>query len=150
MQAEDLAEFESANHNPFSLETIRQSIIFLVSNKEHLTEEMTDMLSGCIPSGEEDIDLETLVQSQLRSAVSLKNSYFNGNGSIKQGTSGRDAKDALASCQQIINVLMKQQEQLDRNSRLMKMENILIACVQDLPEETKNKFLSQVSQQLEE
>ncbi len=147
---QNLKEFEAAENNPFSVATMMQSVAYIHSVKDNLTLEMVSLLSSCIPHNlEEDIHLDDLVKSQLHSAVALKNSYFNINGSIKEGTSSKDAKDALASCQQIINVLVKQQEGLDRQSRLMKMENILIQCAMDLPEEAKQVFLDEVARQLE-
>lgn len=147
---ETLGDFQAAEQNPFSVGALMQSVAYIHSMKDHLTDEMVSLLSSSIPHDlEQDINLDDLVNSQLHSAVALKNSYFNPNGDLKKGTSSKEAKDALAGCQQIIQVLIKQQEGLDRQSRLMKMENILIQCAMDLPKEAKQQFLDEVARQLE-
>lgn len=145
-----LAHFEASEHNPFCPATLMRSVAYIHSVKENLTPEMISLLSSSIPHDlDKDINLDDLVKSQLHSAVALKDSYFNPGGSLKEGTSSKDAKDALAGCQQIISVLIKQQEGLDRQSRLLKMENILIQCAMDLPKEAKQVFLDEVARQLE-
>jgi hypothetical protein len=147
---EALREFEAAEHNPFSIETLLSSVHYLHHNRKHLTKVMTDLLSQCMPPEDEmDLDLHKLVKDQLRSAVSLKNSYFSpATGKLLEGASSREAKDALASCQQVINVLMKQQEELDRNSRLLTIENIVMHVMNDQDEEIKKSFLDQINRQL--
>ena len=147
---EELREFEVMEGNEHEMGHLIQCVHFIVSKREFLTDDLHAALEACLPEKEEseDIDLTELVKDQLRSAVNLKKSYFSSNGRLLDGNSAREAKDALASVQQVIAVLIKQQEGLDRQARLFKMENILIQCAEHLPEETRTKFLDEIGRQL--
>jgi len=147
-----LKDFEVAEENPFDLATLRNSVQYIISKRDFLNEELLNLLVTLHPTyEEEEIDLPALVKSQLRSAIALKNSYFNHKtGRLLDGNTAREAKDALASVQQVLNTLIKQQESLDHQARLLKMENILIHCAEDLPEEVRAKFLDEVARQLGE
>lgn len=150
-----LEDFEIAEKSPYSVDSLRSAVAFIHSKKLHLDDKMVSLLSLSMPEAEEiDTDLGNLVHQQLRSAIALKNSYFNPTtGKLLDGVNAREAKDALSSVQQVIGVLIKQQDELDRQSRLVSMENILIRCMDDLPEECKDikeRFLDQVSRQLGE
>jgi len=146
---EALKEFEVTEGNQHELNHLVQCVHYVVSKKHHLDEELLSALGTCIPlQEEEEIDLQNLVKEQLKAALSLRRSYFSASGSLLDSSSAREAKDALASVQQVVAVLIKQQEGLDRQARLFKMENILIQCVEGLPEETKQQFLDEVARQL--
>ena len=152
MEEATIEEFHAAEKNPYSQEDLMSAVAFVHSKKNFLDEKMVDLLAICMPLAEDmEADLGQLVQQQLRSAIALKNSYFNPvTGKLLDGANAREAKDALASVQQVIGVLIKQQDELDRQSRLMTMENILMSCVDGLPDETKTQFLDQVAKQLGE
>ena len=148
---DELKEFEVMEGSEFDINHLTRCVSFIASQKEFLTEPLIAALETCIPAVEdEEFDLTELVKDQLKSAVNLKRSYFSHSGKLIDGNSAREAKDALASVQQVIAVLIKQQEGLDRQARLFKMENILIQCAEHLPEEVRVKFLDEVSKQLGE
>ena len=146
---EELAAFDVNSGNQHEMNNLVQAVHYVVTKKDFLDEKLINVLSTCIPHvDDEDIDLPTLVKEQLQAALSLRRSYFTSSGKLLDTSSAREAKDALSSVQQVVSVLIKQQESLDRHARLFKMENILIQCAGDLPEDVKQEFLNQVAKQL--
>ncbi len=151
---EALKDFEVAENNPFDRSTLLTAVQYVASMHEHLDEEMLNILVLLHPEYEDDneeIDLPSLVKSQLKSAIALKNSYFNRKtGRLLDGHAAREAKDALASVQQVLNTLIKQQDSLDHQDKLLKMENVLIHCLDEEDEGLRDRVLDHIHKQVGE
>ncbi|RMG71622.1 MAG: hypothetical protein D6711_14920 [Chloroflexi bacterium] len=97
-----------------------------------------------------DRSLVALMEAQIRSAESLRAKYYHPDGTLRDGVSGRDAKEALQACQTVIKALQQEMEKMRRQDRLMKIERALIKAGNKLDGESKRVFTEELKEILEE
>ena len=69
---------------------------------------------------------------------------------VKRHRAVTTLREALRSSQQIMDSILKQQEKIDLSSKLMIMEQSILAVAQELPVEQQEKFYKRVERILGE
>jgi len=147
-----IRDFEQAIK--YSVHDRTKAIAFLVTCAGSLTLDEQSMLRDILPMDAPneilDIDLKVMMQEQMNAARALRNTYFNADGSIRLTADVKEAREALKSSQQIMDSILKKQEKIDNASKLMIMEQSLLAIAQELPKELQEKFYRRVERILGE
>lgn len=147
-----IRDFESAI--PYSKHDQKKAIAFLVTCKSYLSDDeqaiLRDLLPMDAPNESLELDLKSMMQEQMMAARALRNEYFTPTYSLRPGKDAKEAVGALKSAQQIMDSILKKQEKIDLHSKLMIMEQSLLAVAQELPKDLQTKFFERVERILGE
>lgn len=147
-----IRDFENAI--PYSKYEQQKALEFLKVCAPHLTKDDHSLLRDLLPMEKPhellDIDLKIMMQEQMNAARSLRNQYFNIDGSLRLKVDAREAREALRGAQQIMDSILKKQEKIDLASKLMTMEQSILAVASELPKEQQTKFYERVKRILGE
>jgi len=150
--SDSIRAFEEAI--PYSEMEKEAALVYIVSCREHLTEDNVSVLRDLCPMEKPneilDIDLKFMMQEQMNASRALRLQYFNADGSLRLNVDHKDARDALKAAQTIMDSILKKQDKIDLSSKLMIMEQSLLIAAQELPKELQDKFYERVDRLLGE
>lgn len=122
----------------------------IVENRQYLTQGHVAALRALLPqetaenapvSGQnvQDFDLKGEISAQIRFVRGLREAAMRPDGTLKGEVN--EAKGVISASSQLLTLLMRFQERIDRDHRLREIEAAMLAAMEDTPEATRARFL---------
>jgi len=95
-----------------------------------------------------EFSVEDEIGLQIRAVQALRHHVFP-NGLMRHDANVREAKDVLATCNQMIKTLMDSHEKIQNMARMRAVETATVDTMAQMSDEDKNRFLELLEKRLE-